>query len=89
VEKYITVARRKNTDWYVGTINNTEARSLNMVLDFLPEGTYTLEWYTDVHDVDENPDHLIKQTKTVSHKDVLTLELASGGGQVMHLKKQK
>ncbi|MGE9312368.1 glycoside hydrolase family 97 protein [Niabella sp. CJ426] len=89
VGKYITVARRKNTDWYVGTINSTEARTVNMALDFLPEGTYTLDWYTDAPDVDEHPDHLIKQTKTVSHKDVLTLELASGGGQVMHLKKQQ
>jgi len=88
VGKYITIARRKGTDWYVGTINNTEARTLTMVLDFLPKGNYTLEWYADAPDIDKKPDHLIKQTKTVSHKDTLTLSLASGGGQVMYIKKQ-
>lgn len=89
VGKYVTVARRKGTDWYVGTINGSEARSMNMAFDFLPEGTYTLEWYMDANDVAEYPDHLIRQNKTVTNKDVLTLQLASGGGQAMHLKKQK
>lgn len=88
VGKYITVARRKDADWYVGTINNTEARTFTMTLDFLPEGNYTLEWYTDAIDVDKNPNHLVKKTKIVNHKEVLTLSLASGGGQVMHIKKQ-
>ena len=88
VDQYITVARRKGTDWYVGTITNSTARDIALKLDFLPEGTYTAELYTDAADVAQNPNHLTQQTRTVSRADVLSLKLAAGGGQVMRLRKQ-
>jgi alpha-glucosidase len=55
-------------------------------LDFLPEGQYTADLYADAPDVDQNPNHLIQQTRTVTRTDVLTLKLAAGGGQVMRLR---
>ena len=85
VGEHVTIARRKGTDWYVGSINNSKARSIKVALDFLPPGNYTAEMYKDAPDVKENPNHLIKQIKTVTMTDVITLELAAGGGQVMHL----
>jgi hypothetical protein len=36
--------------------------------------------------VDSHPDHLEKHTKEVSNKDVLTLKIAPGGGQVIHIR---
>ena len=88
VSQYITVARRKGTDWYVGSLTNSTARELPVKLDFLLEGTYTAEIYADAPDVAQNPNHLTRQTQTVSRLDVLTLKLAPGGGQVMRLRKQ-
>lgn len=88
VGQYITVARRKGADWYVGSITNSTARELSVKLDFLPEGTYTAELYADAPDVAQNPNHLTQQTRTVSRTDTLTLKLASGGGQVMRLRKE-
>ena len=88
VGQYITVARRSGSDWYVGSITNSTARGITVKLDFLPEGNYTAELYTDAPDVDQNPNHLTQQTRTVNRNDVLTLKLASGGGQVMRLTKQ-
>ena len=68
VSNYITIARRKNNDWYVGTINNHEARQLTIPLSFLDEGNYTATIYTDADDVTTDPNHLKKETKQVTTK---------------------
>ncbi len=59
VGKYVTIARRKGKDWYVGSINNIEARTIKVSLDFLSPGNYTAELYTDAPDVSQNPNLLI------------------------------
>ena len=86
--EFITIARRKNDDWFIGTITNNTSRQLNIPLNFLPEGKYTAEIYTDAPDANENPNHLIKQTRIVTKQDFIQVNLAAGGGEVMHLRKQ-
>ncbi len=88
VGEYVTLARRKGTDWYVGSINNRKARTIKVSLDFLPKGNYSAELYTDAPDAEKNPNHLTKQVKIVTKADVITLKLAAGGGQVMQLIKK-
>lgn len=85
--EFITIARRKNNDWYIGAITNHSARTITLNLKFLSAGKYLAEIYTDAKDVNVNPDHLLKQTKEVANKDILTLQIASGGGAVVRLKK--
>lgn len=85
VNEYITVARRKGADWYVGTITNHEARDIQIPLSFLQNGTYTATIYSDAKDTDVQPDHLNKQQKEVTTADVISLHIAGGGGEVMKL----
>jgi len=87
VSEFITVARRKNDDWFVGTITNNTGRQLSIPLNFLSDGKYIAEIYTDIPE-DENPNHLKKQTRIVTKQDFVQVNLAAGGGEVMHLKKQ-
>ncbi len=87
--KYITIARRSNNDWYVGTITDHEPRQLSIPLNFLSDGNYTAEIYTDANDVNVDANHLNKQTRTVTNKDVININVAGGGGEVMRLIKQK
>jgi alpha-glucosidase len=88
VNGYLTVARRKGTDWYVGTINNSEARKLDIKLDFLSEGDYRAELYADAADAAQNPNHVKKNERNVKKSEILTIGFAPGGGQVMRLVKQ-
>jgi len=89
VDQFVTIARRRGTDWFVGSITNSSARDIALKLDFLPEGRYTAELYADAPNVDQYPNHLTRTTRTVSRTDVLTLHLAPGGGQVMRLVSQR
>lgn len=88
VDHYITIARRKNNDWYVGTITDHHPRTLRLALDFLPAGKYTAEVYSDGPDAADNPNHLTKRLITVTNKDTIPCHLAGGGGQVIRLQRQ-
>lgn len=87
VMQYVTIARRKGVDWYVGTINNSTARELRLPLDFLGEGEYTAEIYTDAPDVASNPNHLVKEVRKVDRTTVIELPLAPEGGSVIRITK--
>ena len=82
---YITIARRKGDDWYIGTISNNTAHSIKTSLSFLPDGDYSAEVYSDARDADANPNHLVKVVQKVNSKSVLNTDLAAGGGQVVRL----
>ncbi|GHT21732.1 hypothetical protein FACS189430_02300 [Bacteroidia bacterium] len=87
IGEYITIARKKDNEWYAGALNNSTARNVKIPLDFLDEGQYTVEMYVDAPDSETNPNHLVKQTKTVSKKDVMEVSLAANGGAAMHFRK--
>jgi len=85
LSNWITIARRKGDDWYIGTINSSTPRSLETSLSFLPKGNYTAEIYSDATDADKNPDHLTKVIQKVNNQTTLNTVLVAGGGQVVHL----
>jgi alpha-glucosidase len=85
---YLTIARRYGDDWYIGTINNSQARTLKIAMDFLPVGNYKAELYKDAADVATQPNDLIKTIKSLNNKDVLDIPIAAGGGQVMRLMRE-
>jgi len=88
VNKFITIARKKNNEWYVGTINNHEAREIAVPLVFLDAGNYVAEIYSDADDVNENPNHLEKKEITVTGNDAIKIKIGVGGGQVMRIRKK-
>ncbi|WP_183561499.1 glycoside hydrolase family 97 protein [Mucilaginibacter sp. SP1R1] len=87
VSDYVTVARRKGDDWYIGTISNNTAHNINTSMYFLPAGDYIAEIYSDAPDADKEPDHLVKVTQKVNSHGTINTNLAAGGGQVIHLYK--
>ena len=89
VGQHITLSRRNGDDWFIGSLTNSTARDVPVTLDFLTEGaTYTAEIYADAPNVAQNPNHLVKETRTLTRTDKLVLKLAAGGGQVMRLVRQ-
>ena len=89
VSEYVTIARRKGDDWYIGTISNNTAHSIKTPLSFLPAGDYNAEIYSDAPDTDKAADHLVKEMQKVNNQTVINTNLAGGGGQVVRLVKVK
>jgi alpha-glucosidase len=84
ISGFITFAREKNSEWYVGSITDS-ARDENISFSFLPEGNYTAEIYTDVPG---NSNGVNIETKEVTSASKTTVHLLRGGGMVMHIRKK-
>jgi alpha-glucosidase len=77
---YITVARRRGNEWFLGSLNNWDARQLDLPLDFLGPGNYTAEIYSDANDAANHPKNVRIERNPVTRSSHLQAGLASGGG---------
>ena len=85
IGQYVSMARRKGGDWFVGTITNNDGRSLTIPLDFLPKGKkYTASIYSDDPAVKTKTQVRIDRIR-VDHKKKLEVKLAPSGGQAIWL----
>jgi alpha-glucosidase len=85
--EYMVVAKQNGDAWYVGGMTNWTARSLTVDFSFLPKGKkYTATIYTDGANATAEPTEYKVETIRVNSKTKLPVDLASGGGFVIHLK---
>ncbi|MDF7806406.1 glycoside hydrolase family 97 catalytic domain-containing protein [Pontiellaceae bacterium B12219] len=85
----VSVARRTGDTWFVGSVNNQQKRSLDLVLDFLEPGTrYEATLYQDAPDSHgvKNPEAYEIKTVTVKRGDVIPATMAVGGGHCMWIR---
>jgi alpha-glucosidase len=83
--EYITVARRRGGEWFLGSMTNWEARDLDLPLAFLGAGQYRAEIYADAADADRLPRNTSIVKQTVSRSTHLKPHLAPGGGYAVRL----
>ncbi len=82
---YITIARKakNNKDWFIGSITDENARSLNLKFDFLDKNKkYKAIIYRDSKDADfaTNPEAYTIEQKIVTANTELLIQIAKGGG---------
>ena len=94
IGEYLVIARRTGMDWYVGGITNwTERKEMEIDFSFLEEGvSYRAQIMKD--DVERNNDSgfragdataCIFETLNIDKNTVLKVDMAQGGGIVIHL----
>ena len=83
--KYITIARRRGNDWFVGSITNEDPRQMDVPLSFLGSGTYNADIYSDAPDAASQPKNSLLEKRRVNARTVLNLKLAPGGGAAIRL----
>ena len=88
VNEYVVIARRSKTDWFIGAINNSTTRTVSISLDFLDDGEYIADIYTDSKDAAQNPNLLEKNTKTVNKNQTIEVKMASDGGFVSRIRRK-
>ena len=94
IGKYVTVARKERggDNWWVGSITNEEARTLELRLDFLDEGaTYRAVIYEDgpTADFERNPYEMTIRQQEVTCQSTLTLRLTRSGGAGIRIERIK
>ena len=76
VGRYVVIARRKGTEWWLGAITDGHARTLSVQLSMLRATGWTLDGYADA-DADRAAKHVSLRVK---HGERLILRLAEAGG---------
>ena len=90
VGDYVTFARkdRNSDDWYIGSVTDENARTLDIALDFLDPGRqYRAQIYRDGDDADwrANPHSIAIESRMVRGGERMQLKLAPGGGEAIRL----
>src|SRR5262249_52308035 len=85
VGSYITIARKHDGEWYVGSMTNWEARTLQTPLPSLGPGQFVAEVYSDSDIAREVPSRMILQSFPVTATDVVIANLAAGEGQAIRI----
>ena len=80
VGKYIAMARRSGSDWYVGAMTDWSDRGLTLDLSFLPEGNYSVVLYRDGVNADRIACDYRKETINLPADRQLKIKMAPGGG---------
>lgn len=88
IGNYISVARRKGDEWYVGAITNWTPRSLSLDLGFLGDGNWEAEVMADGSDASTNAQSYTRSTISVPADRKVTVKLAAGGGYAMRIYKK-
>jgi alpha-glucosidase len=83
--KYITIARRRGNEWFVGSITDWDARELDVPLNFLGSGAYDAEIYADGPNAAAQPKDSVVEKHRVNAQTILKLKLAPGGGSAIRL----
>jgi alpha-glucosidase len=84
IGEYIVVARRHGQEWYVGAMTNEQKREIQMPLDFLGSGKYSVTLHAD----GAQPGDVITTTDSIAGGKLkgakhLTLKLAPSGGSAL------
>ena len=92
IGEYYIVARqdRESDDWYVGGVTDEFSRRVNVHLNFLSDGIYEADIYSDSDEAHyrDNPFGILITKKRVDKNSILDLYMAPGGGFAIKLKKR-
>lgn len=89
IGEYATIARRKGEAWFVGTINNSQPRTLQVPLAFLSHGKkYVAHTYSDDDGVATRTKVAI-ETQKVDSAGSIQVKLKAAGGQAIWIEPVK
>ena len=91
IGKYIIVARQSGNNWFIGSLTNSDKRTLDVDFGFLPEGeSYQATFYEDTsetHFLNNKESYRVRKGIKVNKNTKLKIYLAPGGGNSIWLKK--
>ena len=85
---FVALARRSGGDWYAAAMTDWSPRALDIPLDFLEDGSYEAEIFSDGLNVDRYASDVRRDVRTLNRGERLRVELASGGGWVARFRKK-
>jgi alpha-glucosidase len=80
--EYVAIAKRNGDAWFLGVMNNSVGKTVDVSLNFLPGGNYMIEMWADTKKSDKEPMELMKSEKSVKSGETIKVTMAKDGGFV-------
>jgi len=84
---YVAIAKLSGEKWYIGVMNNSVGKTVELNLGFLPAGNYETETWSDTKKSDKDPKELKKTTLKIKSPGTLKVAMAKDGGFVAVIKR--
>jgi len=84
---YVAIAKRSGDKWFLGVMNNSVGKNVELSLSFLPAGNYEAETWSDAKNSDKEPKEL-KKTIQVLKSGIMKVTMAKNGGFVAVIKRK-
>ena len=84
---YVALAKRSGDKWFLGVMNNSVGKNVEISLSFLPAGTYEAETWSDTKNSDKEPKELKKNIQVLK-SGTMKVTLAKNGGFVAVIKRK-
>jgi alpha-glucosidase len=79
---YVAIAKRSGEKWFLGVMNNSKGKTLDLNLSFLPPGTYQVTTWSDTKKSDTEPKDIVKSISTLKSPGALKVRMSNDGGFV-------
>jgi alpha-glucosidase len=80
LDEFAAIAREKNNIWYLGILNNWDARDMVVDFSFLGKGNFEAEIFKDGFNADRDATDYKKEIKIVNALTKMSIHLSNGGG---------
>jgi alpha-glucosidase len=87
-EDYVAIAKRTGDIWFVGVMNNSIAKIIELNLGFLQQVNYEAEIWADTKNSDKEPKELKKSTQSIKPGGTMKVTMAKNGGFVAVIKRK-
>jgi len=85
---YVAIAKRSGDKWFIGVMNNSLGKSVEINLSFLPAANYEVERWSDTKTSDKEPKYLKKSIISIKSPGILKVTMAKNGGFVAVIKRK-
>ena len=83
---YVAIAKRSGEKWFLGVMNNSTGKTVELNLSFLPAGNYEAETWADTKNSDKEPKEIKKEILKFKSPGALKVVMAKDGGFVAIIK---
>ncbi|HLN55605.1 MAG TPA: glycoside hydrolase family 97 protein [Bacteroidales bacterium] len=87
--EYVAIAKRSGDAWFLGVMNNSTSRNIDVKSAFLSEGAWEAEIWADPKNADKEPTAIKKSTQSIKAGETLKVSMAKNGGYVAVFRRKK
>jgi len=85
---YVAIAKRSGDTWFLGAMNNSIGKSVELKLDFLADGNYEADTWTDTKKSDIDPKDIKISKQIIKSGGILKITMANDGGFVAVIRRK-